>query len=116
MTRPPPSTPTTCPFQGSCTYPEGRCACLPCTVGGGGSICGEDDLCADAGVAGTTWICEPWPQPSGCPWPRPLLGTPCNLPETMYCGYGPTCCDYVGIGEPPMQCIGGYWDPSNSGC
>ena len=32
----PPSTPTTCPFQGSCTYPEGRCACLPCTVGGGG--------------------------------------------------------------------------------
>jgi hypothetical protein len=111
--------PSTCPFQGSCTYPEGRCACVPCVVGGGGG-CGLQDFCGgdggEASSAGSTWLCEPWPEPPGCPWPRPLLGTACSVPETVYCGYGPLCCGYVGIGDPSMACIGGYWNVFPGGC
>lgn len=82
-----------CPIQGSCTYPEGRCSCTPCSE-------------LDAGE-GTVWACAVWETPKGCPEPRPLLGSACAS-EGLECDYGGSCCAIVDVG-PDMLCTGGYW-------
>jgi hypothetical protein len=113
-----------CPVQGTCTYPEGRCACGLCNMGG---VC--TDMCGpdiDAGPSidggyGPTgpsardWACETWPPVApGCPDPLPFLGTPCSA-EGQTCGQFPCFCDPVDVG-PGMQCTGGYWGFINGGC
>ncbi len=116
--------PIPCPTQNSCWYPQGSCACASCA--GPGGNCGTRNLCggdagpsrgADGGVTGgSTWLCEPWPVPGGCPEPRPRLGTPCHADPNLMCGYGPLCCGQVPNPQPVMQCIGGFWDTCACGC
>jgi hypothetical protein len=82
-----------CPIQGSCTYSEGKCSCTSCK---------EED-----GESGTDWICGGWQTPTGCPEPRPLLGSACAS-EGLECDYGGSCCAVLDLG-PDMLCTGGYW-------
>jgi hypothetical protein len=93
-----------CPVQGLCNYPEGQCGCLGC---GGNGVCTA--LCgADASPSDTIWQCAPWPVPAGCPWPRPLLGTPCSEPLSLNCYYGDDCFCALPL-DPLMQCVEGTW-------
>jgi hypothetical protein len=68
-----------------CEYPEGVCSC---SGGFGGPI--ERD-------GGTSWYCSP---PSGCPMPRPRLGSSCSG-SMQNCEYFP--CEFS------EACQGGYW-------
>jgi hypothetical protein len=86
--------------QDSCTYGEGRCACVSCADG--------------TTYGGGEWECDRWQTPTNCPEPRPLLGTACSS-EGQECDYGPECCAQVNIG-PPMICTGGYWAGAELGC
>lgn len=84
-----------CPTQGGyCDYPEGRCACE--VFLGGPAIPGDASF-------DPYWYCQS-PQ-TGCPQPRPRLGSTCNQE-------GQTC-DYGGCGQIPggnsEQCSGGVW-------
>jgi hypothetical protein len=79
-----------CPAADSCSYPEGRCACIKCT-----------------GPQATEWECEPWQTPTGCPEPRPLFGTACAN-EGQECDYALSCNGSLN-GGPNMVCNGGYW-------
>ena len=57
-----------CPVPGSCTYAEGRCACVQCGLSGCAlNLCGPD---AGSGAdAGRVWQCAPWSKPrrARCP-------------------------------------------------
>lgn len=75
-----------------CVYAEGVCGCIGCMADGGG--------------ASTEWACQPWPAPSGCPEPRPRLGSPCTQ-EGQSCFYANVC--GVNDGEPVMGCQNGRW-------
>jgi hypothetical protein len=82
-----------CPIAMSgttCDYPEARCSC--------GQSCGM------LGVGdGAIWCCpDAPPEETGCPDPRPRLGTPCG--STM------SVCDYGGCsGNVEEQCLDGVW-------
>jgi hypothetical protein len=97
-----------CPVNAICTYPEGRCNCIPCTPPDGGV--------SDAGAAdaSTQWVCEAWMTPAGCPEPRPLLGTACSN-EGQECDYGEGCGSPVDLPD-PMGCRGGVWVDTRGGC
>jgi hypothetical protein len=95
------------PVKGVCDYPQGQCGCLGCN---GGAAC--PDLCGpDASPTGTVWQCASWPMPPGCPWPRPLLGTPCSGPPgNRVCDYGVGIFDTCSVPLDPRQaCVGGRW-------
>jgi hypothetical protein len=84
---------TGCAGGTSCTYQSGRCVCLVCQDNtSSGNPCGQ-------GASGTKWSCQGWEQPSGCPEPRPLLGTSCSVPMQV-CGGSP---------DPLMKCVDRYW-------
>lgn len=91
-----------CPVSATCTYATGRCFCIACVSSSG--PCGSNQ-CVDQD-GGTQWSCDAWQQPSGCPTPRPLLGTSCNAAGQM-CG---------GFPDPVMQCAEGYWVVPIEGC
>jgi hypothetical protein len=90
-----------CAANASCTYPSGRCSCSVRQYSICGNPCGDED-------GGTEWSCRGWEQqPSGCPEPRPLLGTSCSVP-LQFCG---------GYPDPVMMCADGYWVvPQMGGC
>ena len=90
--------------QGACNYPEGQCGCVLC-----GGVCDVAGACGpDASPDATTWQCKPWLTPTGCPSPRPLLGTACPTTQAMECDYGYDC--FCGLAlDPQMGCIEGHW-------
>ncbi len=90
---------STCPLDDNCTYPDGRCSCIPCVA----TVCGPSCEHKDSG---TEWYCKPWDEPPGCPNPRPLLGTACG-DAGQYCG---------GSWDFGQVCSGGYWGVPNGGC
>lgn len=87
-----------CPadVQDSCAYPEGQCKCTPCSV-------------PDAGPMGSgkRWSCARWPEPQGCPTPRPRIGSTCAV-EGQDCNYV-NFCQAVFLGLPEVKCVGGVW-------
>jgi hypothetical protein len=77
----------------SCGYSEGQCNCAPQAMS----------------VHQTpVWQCTP--TTSGCPTPRPDLGTACTLPSSTTCDYG-ACTG--GIAE---DCEGGKWHRAQTAC
>lgn len=75
-----------------CNYPEGVCGC---------SLAAE--CCPDA----CTWQCRAGSAVgSGCPWPRPLAGDPCQTGLT--CNYDVACHGETSLG-PSMICQHGHW-------
>jgi hypothetical protein len=82
-----------------CGYAQGWCACLKSTVhpsSGGPPLPPE-------------WACD---RPAtGCPLPRPLLGSACTT-EQQTCSYG-ACTLAQGVVE---ECTGGSWEPVESAC
>jgi len=81
----------------SCDYPQGRCACAV----------RQSPTVTDAS-AQATWIC---PSPdSGCPLPRPDLGTPCT--GMHECDYG-TCAI---PGATAQTCTSGLWTLESTAC
>ena len=84
-----------CPaIHGACVYPEGRCACASC-------------FSPDAGGSAKGWSCVRWPSPTGCPTPRPRIGSSCAV-DGQECGYA-TFCSAVGSGLPDLTCSNGLW-------
>jgi hypothetical protein len=83
-----------CPKQSlSCVYDQGMCGCIPCM--------------GEAGVGSQMeWACDPFPQPQGCPVPRPLIGSACTQ-EGQSCGYGELCGVVSG---PSLACRNGRWE------
>jgi len=81
-----------CPgMNPSCTYPEGRCGCLPCS--------------SEAGMS-SMWTCRKWgPDDQTCPSEPPLGGDACTMTNKQ-CSYGGFCGVSVG---PSMMCEDGYW-------
>ncbi len=86
-------TASSCVVDATCTYPEGRCGCMPCFPAG-----------ADAG---TGWSCAKWVTPAGCPDPAPLVGTACSMPNQI-CDYGWNACTVPSLGD-RLACDHGYW-------
>ena len=86
-----------CPLtQGTCDYPEGRCACLSCAPDGG------------IGESSSYWHCRAWTDvPAGCPARAPALGSSCSFDGGLVCDYD-QCCGGPALG-PSMQCSGGAW-------
>ncbi len=83
----------------ACGYPQGRCDCARPT--GGPPI---------VGGAATKWLCDD--APSGCPSPRPHVGSACS-------STGPSSCDYGGCTIPDgvtLACISGTWQVSPTAC
>jgi hypothetical protein len=78
-----------------CSYPAGTCTCASSTP-----------LTADAG--GPHWQC--FPKQSGCPTPRPKLGTKCSPTAAEPCDYG-AC-----AGGIELVCKDGVWEESMVGC
>ena len=87
-----------CPasLQGSCAFPEGVCECASC-------------FSPDAGAMGPTkaWSCARWPEPQGCPTPRPRAGSACAV-EGQDCNYV-NFCAAVSLGLPHVKCESGVW-------
>jgi hypothetical protein len=85
----------------SCYYTEARCSCQQVCLG----ACGAP---IDGGPAPLTWVCD-IPTTTGCPIPRPRLGTSCTV--------DPLVCDYGGCeGNLTMQCQAGTWLAIGSEC
>jgi hypothetical protein len=87
------------PYGLYCDYPEGRCAC---TVPEGPGFPADASAVAE-------WLCQD--PASGCPEPRPLLGTPCSQ-EGLECDYG-ACTIPGGTAE---TCQGGLWIEGGVAC
>jgi hypothetical protein len=90
------------------TPPTGNCSSLQqiCPYTQSTCICTDDP----GGLplqGGPVWSCIPIT--SGCPSPRPDLGTPCSGAQ-MDCDYG-QCSGGIGL-----QCKGGYWSQANTAC
>jgi hypothetical protein len=84
-------------YEVACDFPQGRCAC---TVR-------QSPTVTDAS-AQATWIC---PSPgSGCPLPRPDLGTACT--GSAECDYG-TCAI---PGATAQTCTNGVWTEEGTAC
>jgi hypothetical protein len=82
-----------CPQQGlACVYTQGMCGCVTCF--------------GDSGVTNQNeWACDVFPAPTGCPVPRPLIGSACTQ-EGLTCSYGEQC---GVVGGPDLGCQGGRW-------
>jgi hypothetical protein len=109
------------PASASCPSPSGMCAPYA-TLAAGGSCAASGQTCASAegtcvcsndpgGLpieGGPFWSCSP--AQTGCPSPRPQLGTPCS-------GSAPSECDYGACsGGVAEDCVGGYWALANIAC
>ena len=66
--------------------------------------------CGMMGRPEAFWCCPDAPSgTSGCPSPRPRLGSACTSEGTL--------CDYGGCsGNVTLQCTGGTWQPTTIGC
>jgi hypothetical protein len=85
---------STCsPTGGICGYEQGTCTCSE------GS---------PPRINGPVWQC--FPAQTGCPSPRPDLGTPCSAPSSLTCDYG--ACS----GGISLSCQDGSWQQSNTAC
>lgn len=71
----------------ACAYPEGTCLC---TQSFGGLV-----------KQTPAWDC--FPEETGCPSPRPDIGTACSAPSSLSCDYG--ACS----GGLELQCTDGTW-------
>ena len=80
-----------------CAYPEGTCEC---------SDLGGPVRIVDGGI-GPRWQCEP--AQSGCPSPRPDIGTPCADPGVS-CDYGEC------SGGIALNCTDGTWQSGPVAC
>ncbi len=80
-----------------CSYAQGTCGCMF----GGGPIRVIDGSIVSA------WSCAP--AQTGCPSPRPDIGTPCSQPGDT-CDYAP--CN----GGVELSCTGGRWDVEPVAC
>ncbi len=93
-----------CPagLAGSCAYPEGVCECVSCSS-------------PDAGAMGPSkaWSCARWPEPQGCPTPRPRAGSVCTV-EGQDCNYE-NFCVAVSLGLPHLKCESGAWQTQQDG-
>jgi hypothetical protein len=79
-----------------CWYPQAECSCqFP--------FGGPPPPNSDAGPVGT-WQCIP---ESGCPYPRPRLGSACTI-EGTYCTY--EVCSYA------QTCMNGVWQSQPMAC
>jgi hypothetical protein len=82
----------------ACAYPEGRCECATPTGGppraGGGAI----------------WSCDK--PATGCPQPRPALGSSCSAASALVCDYG-ACTLPAGVVE---TCQDGVWVDTIKAC
>ena len=77
----------------SCDYAQGRCGCLPCSSGSGGSV-------------SQGWFCRAWDTGGqGCPPRSPPVGSACSTPN-LFCTYGGQCSISVGDN---VECTGGTW-------
>ena len=78
------------------------CGCIPC-IGDGGGVGSQQE-----------WACDPYPTPSGCPEPRPLIGSACTQ-EGQSCSYGEMC---GVVGGPSLGCQNGHWasQPTAASC
>jgi hypothetical protein len=86
----------TCTTQGlTCHYSLGRCYC--------GFIFGPPQPTVDGGTS--SWLCDD--PGTGCPQPRPRVGSPCTQ-EGQTCQY--LTCDFA------QQCTGGVWQAPPVGC
>jgi hypothetical protein len=83
----------------TCSYPQGFCGC---SIGSGGPY--PEDAAAVA-----TWICDA--PATGCPMPRPKLGTPCSQ-DNLECDYSP-CSLPSGVS---LICQSGAWQDAPYGC
>ena len=81
-----------CTSYASCDYSAEHCICI--------TQCGGIPLPSDP-----RWICQP--NPTGCPFPRPDIGTPCAS-EGENCAYTVECCS----GGTDLVCSGGSWRSS----
>ena len=84
---------SSCPtFSQVCEYAEGSCGC------------------GFVGHVSDQWVCDT-PAGSGCPAPRPKLGSVCSS-NGLACNYG-SC---TILGNPSMICDGGIWFQANVAC
>jgi len=83
----------------TCSYAQGFCGC---TIGSGGPY--PEDAAAVA-----TWVCDA--PTTGCPLPRPKLGTPCSQ-EGLQCDYS-SCSLPTGV---TLTCQSGAWQNTPFGC
>ena len=82
----------------ACGYPQGRCDCAVAT-GGPPTV----------GTKATRWLCD---NPgTGCPMPRPRVGSTCTQ-SGLTCNYG-ACSIPDGVG---LACTGGLWQVSPVAC
>jgi hypothetical protein len=88
-----------CPanLPSDCVYAEGMCSCASCEGDGGMQ---------------NEWACEAFPQPQGCPEPRPRIGSACTQ-EGQSCGYGSICGETRAI--PYLRCQNGTWEQEEIG-
>jgi hypothetical protein len=86
------------PVGTSCTYPEARCACA--------THCGM----IGAAGGGAFWCCPDGPSGlSGCPMPRPRIGSACTSNGAV--------CDYGGCsGNVTLKCTDATWQPTSIAC
>jgi hypothetical protein len=87
------------PYGSYCDYPEGRCAC---TVPAGPGFPADASAVAE-------WVCQD--AQSGCPRPRPPLGSTCAQ-NGLQCDYG-ACSIPGGNAE---TCQGGLWIEGGVAC
>jgi hypothetical protein len=88
---------STCSTVGTaCAYPEARCTC--------------DTHCGLVGRPESFWCCPDAPSnESGCPSPRPRVGSACATEGTV--------CDYGGCtGNVTLSCTAGSWQPTTVAC
>ena len=81
----------------ACAYPQGRCECAEAT--GGPPTVGPQKI---------EWLCDD--PPSGCPSPRPKVGSACA--QSGSCSYG-ACTIPGGV---TLACTGGTWQVSETAC
>jgi hypothetical protein len=90
-----------CPATSS-AVPVGQSCSPQMTCGYGDTVC----YCyIDHTGAPQIWGC--FPATSGCPFPRPRVGSPCTTDGLQ--------CDYSSCGD-SIACTGGLWTVSNGGC
>src|SRR5262249_31590059 len=74
-------------------YELGRCGCMPCSSGSGGTV-------------SQGWFCRAWDTGGqGCPPRSPPVGSTCTTPN-LSCTYGGLCS--ISVGD-HGQCTGGTW-------
>jgi len=93
--------PVECP-EDYASVPEGECDSDGLTCAYAQGTCGCRMQFRGQAYRTPQWFCEPLQD--HCPWPRALLGAPCDE-ESLICDYGLCLAD----GRAAMVCAKGYW-------